>query len=365
MRDLIRKECLLVVAYPVMVFFLLFGIDWKNQNTGMIILVSAFLMLFVVTLLCATKVASHAEQLAVWFGDPYGTLILTGTAISIEIFMIVTMMFNDANNPTLARDTMLSIIMIVMNGMIGVALLLGGLKHREQGYNLQGANAYLSIIMVLAVLGLVMPTFTVTMHGLSLSRHQSIVLAAVAVLLYIVFLFVQTARHSNYFRDADEGGTAPTRRKPPYPIILHASCMLLYLVPVFILAKKIALPLDYAIDQLGAPPALGGLVVGLLVATPEALEGIRAALKNHVQRSVNVFLGSILGSIGLTIPVILLVSLVFNKEVLLGLEHADLVMLILTLALGTVTLSSGKTNILQGCIHLALFAFYVLLIFEG
>ena len=365
MLNLIRKEWFLLVAYPVMIFFLLFGIDWKNQATGMIVLTSAFLILFVVTLLSATKVAFHAEHLAVWFGDPYGTLILTGSAISIEIFMIVTMMLNGANNPTLARDTMLSIIMIVMNGMIGASLLLGGLKHREQGYNLHGANAYLSLIMVLAVLGLVMPTFTVTMHGPSLSRHQSIVLVAVAILLYLVFLFVQTARHSQYFRDADEGAKSSPRQKPPYPVILHVTCMLLYLVPVFILAKKIALPLDYAIDQLGAPPALGGFVVGLLVATPEALEGIRAALKNHVQRSVNVFLGSILGSIGLTIPVILLVSLIFHKQVILGLEHADLVMLILTLALSTVTLASGRTNILQGCIHLALFVFYVLLIFEG
>ena len=363
MREVIRGEWFLAVSLLTSLSFFLFDDALLGGLDNSSWLGAVFLWLFAVVLWSALAVVRHADCLAAKLGEPYGTLILTLSAIAIEVMMIATMMLHGANNPTLARDTMFAVVMILLNGMVGLSLLLGGLRHREQQYNLQGANAYLSVIIPLAVLGLILPNFTISTEGPTLSPSQEAFLILMSVGLYGSFLAIQTVRHQGFFMLKDEGGEG--RREPQVlrSTVFHATMLMAYLLPVVYLAEKLALPIDYGIERLRAPMALGGVVVAILVATPESIGAVRAALDNRLQRSVNILLGSVLSTIGLTIPAVLAVSLATGKPILLGLEHADFVMLLLSLAVSVVTFASGRTNILQGMVHLLLFLAYLMFIF--
>ncbi len=323
-----------------------------------------FLWLFGAVLWSAIAVVRHADCLAVKCGEPYGTLILTLSAISIEAMMISAAMLHGANNPTLARDTMFAVIMIALNGLMGLSLLLGGLRHREQHYNLQGTNSYLNAIMALAVLGLILPNYTTSMSGPKFSRPQEIFLVVASLALYAIFLIIQTVRHRQHFMDSKDA--TPDRehhRMQTHSTAYHAVMLFAYLITVVVLAEKFAIPLDNSIEQFGMPQAFGGAIVAALVLAPEALSAIHASMGNHLQRSVNILLGSVLATIGLTIPVILTIGLVTQRSVVLGVEGGNLPLLALTLAASVVTFASGRTNVLQGCIHLLLFAAFLLLIF--
>jgi Ca2+:H+ antiporter len=298
-------------------------------------------------------------------GEPYGTLILTLSAITIEVVMISAAMLHGANNPTLARDMMFAVVMIALNGLIGLSLLLGGLRHREQYYNLQGTSAYLNTIMSLAVLGLVLPNYTTSTSGPRLSSVQEIFLICASLILYGIFLMTQTRRHRSYFLEA-QGASADEVDHHAVQMRstgFHVMMLFLYLIVVVILAEKFAFPLDNCIERFGMPQALGGAIVAGLVLAPEALAGIKAAMNNRVQRSVNILHGSVLASIGLTIPAVLVIGMITHRPVTLGLVGGNLPLLLLTLAASVVTFASGRTNVLQGCIHLLLFAVFVLLIF--
>lgn len=322
--------------------------------------------LFGTILWSAISVVRHADCLATKCGEPYGTLILTLAAISIEVMMISATMLHGANNPTLARDMMFAVIMIALNGLVGLSLLLGGLRHREQTYNLRGANAYLNAIMALSVLSLVLPDFTTSMSGPNFSKTQEVFLAACSIGLYGIFLLIQTMRHSQFFIETGDSAAvthpdhaAIDMRSGPY----HTVLLFLYLVAVILLAEKFAIPLDDSIERFGMPQAFGGAIVAALVLAPEALSAIQAAMKNHLQRSVNILHGSVLASIGLTVPAVLAIGLLTHRQVSLGLQGGNLPLLLLTLGVSVVTFASGKTSILQGCIHLLLFLVFLLLIF--
>jgi len=349
--------------------FLTFGKDWLADLSDPLWLGLMFLWLFVTILWAAINVVRQADCLAIRLGEPYGTLILTISVISIEVLMISALMLSGENNPTLARDTMFAVIMIVLNGMVGLSLLLGALRYREQGYNLQGASAYLSVIIPLAVLSLMLPDFTMSTPTPTLTGFQSAFLILVNVALYGTFLAIQTRRHASYFTDSadgrdvageDQGHGRLDVRSVPY----HGILLLAYLIPVILLAKKLAIPIDHGIEKLGAPAALGGFIVAVLILTPEAIGAVSAALANRLQRSVNIFLGSVLATIGLTVPAVLTIGLVTGKTVTLGLDFQDLTMLQVTLLVSVVTFSAPRTNVLQGMVHLVLFLAYLMLIFE-
>ncbi len=256
--------------------------------------------------------------------------------------------------------------MIALNGLVGLSLLLGGLRHREQQYNLQGANAYLNTIMVLAVLGLILPNFTTSMSGPRFSWPQEIFLVVTSLGLYAIFLLIQTMRHSQYFIGSQDVAAVPNREHHQRQIrstAFHSVMLFVYLIAVVLLAEKFAIPLDNGIERFGMPQALGGAIIAALVLSPEALSGIHATLGNQLQRSVNILLGSVLATIGLTIPAVLTIGLVTRRPVALGVQGGNFPLLLLTLAVSVVTFSSGRTNILQGCIHLLLFTVFLLLIF--
>jgi Ca2+:H+ antiporter len=343
---LVRDEWFLCVSAATSLAFLASGGALLDGLSNLLWLGFVFLWLFVTVLGSALSVVRHAERLAVQLGEPPGTLILTLSITFIEVMSISAVMLHGENNPTLTRDTLFAVVMIVLNGMVGLSLLLGGWRHREQQYNLQGANAYLGVIIPLVVLSLVLPDYTQTTPGPTLSFAQEDFLVLVAVGLYAAFLAIQTGRHSGYFQEDEVAGLA-------------------YLVPVVFLAEQLAHPIDYLIETLRAPAPLGGVIVAVLVATPEAIGAARAALANHVQRSVNIFLGSVLSTIGLTVPAMILICRMIGRDIVLGVEHTDLVLLLVTLAVSVVTFASGRTNVIQGMVHLILFAAYLLLIFQG
>ena len=362
--SLLRSEFSLIIGAITAAIFLWFGsrLVENLEHPGAVGVV--FLWLFVAVLWSAISVVRHADCLAIKYGEPYGTLILTLSAITIEVMMISAAMLHGKNNPTLARDMMFAVIMIALNGLIGLSLLLGGLRHHEQHYNLQGASAYLNTIMVLAVLGLVVPNFTTSMSGPRFSTEQEVFLATTSIGLYAIFLLIQTTRHSQYFMESKGAGHASEHRAGPmHSTIYHAVMLILYLLVVVVLAEKFAIPLDNSIERFGMPQALGGAIVAGLVLAPEALSGINAARQNQLQRSVNILHGSVLASIGLTIPAVLTIGMISKRSVTLGIEGGNLPLLLLTLAVSVVTFTGGKTNVLQGCIHLLLFAVFLLLIF--
>src|SRR6266487_3683716 len=364
--DAIRSEFPLLIGLGTAAIFLGTGARLVEAVGHPLLLALVFLWLFAVILWSAISVVRHADCLAIKFGEPYGTLILTLSAISIEVMMISTAMLHGANNPTLGRDAMFAVVMIALGGLVGLSLLLGGLRYREQHYNLQGINAYLNVIMSLAVLGLVLPNFTTSTSGPTFSIEQEIFLAVVSLLLYGIFLFIQTMRHRRYFMDSSDNA-AGTRsvhhplqtRSTPF----HATMLLLYLVAVICLSEKFAVPLDNSIEKFHMPQAFGGAIIAALVLSPEGFSAIEASLRNQLQRSINILFGSVLATIGLTIPAVLTIGLLTKRSVALGVEGGNLPLLLLTLAVCVVTFSSRKTNVLQGCVHLLLFAVFVLLIF--
>jgi Ca2+:H+ antiporter len=258
-----------------------------------------FLWLFGTMLWCAFGVARHADCLAEFLGEPYGTLILTLAVICIEVSLISSIMLQGANEPTLARDTMFAVLMIILNGMVGLALLVGALRHREQHYNLQGAKAFLAVIIPLAVLTLILPYFTMSGRRPAFTPVQAAFFAAMTIVLYGVFLSVQTVRHKNLF--VEPAVRAPLTAAVPDPLAhdetshehghheirsvpVHAAVLLLTILPVVLLSKKLAVFVDYGIETLAAPVALGGIIVASLVLTPEGLGALRAALANRLQR---------------------------------------------------------------------------------
>ena len=361
----IRAEFPLLIGLATVAVFLVVGSALNELTTHALPLLGVFVWLFAVILWSAMCVVRHADCLAIKLGEPYGTLILTLSAVSIEVVMISTAMLHGANNPTLGRDAIFAVIMIALNGLVGLSLMLGGLRYREQHYNIQGVNAYLNVIMALAVLGLVLPNFTTSTGGPTFSTEQGIFFASVSLLLYAVFLLIQTLRHRGYFLDVKETAT----KHSPHHLLrvrstgFHALMLLLYLAAVIFLAEKFAVPLDNSIEQFHMPQAFGGAVIAALVLSPEGLGGIAASLHNQLQRSINILFGSVLATIGLTIPAVLMIGLLTKRPVALGVQGGNLPLLLLTLAVCVVTFTSRKTNVLQGCIHLLLFAVFVLLIF--
>ena len=364
--DAIRGEIALLIGLGTAALFLAAGSQLVEIVAYPVAMIVVLIWLFAVILWSAISAARHADCLAIKWGEPYGTLVLTLSAITIEVVVVSTAMLHGENNPTLGRDAVFSVIMIALNGFVGLCLLMGGLRYREQHYNLQGVNSYLNVIMTLAVVGLVLPNFTTTTSGPTFSVEQEIFLLVISLLLYAIFLLIQTVRHRRYFIDSNHAFGAASSAHHSLRVRstgFHAAMLLLYLITVILLAEKFAIPLDNSIERFGLPQEFGGAMIAALVLAPEGIAAIEASLKNELQHSINILLGSVLATIGLTIPAVLTIGLVTKRSVTLGVQGGNLPLLLLTLAVSVVTFTSRKTNVLQGCIHLLLFAVFVLLIF--
>ena len=305
----------------------------------------------------------HAEVVAERIGEPFGTLLLTLSVTIIEVALIATIMLGEQTVTTLARDTVFAVVMIVCNGLVGLCILAGGLRYREQDIQVSGSSLYLSVLSVLATITLIMPNYTLTTPGPVFSTGQLGFVSAVTILLYGVFLYTQTVRHRDYFvaqsGDAAHDGPQASNRT----IMLSAVLLLISLLAVVLLAKKFSQVVDAGAALIGAPPAFAGILVALLILMPEGVAAVGAARKNDLQKSINLALGSSLATIGLTIPAVAVAAYELDKQLVLGLSSQDMVLLALTLLLSLLTLGSGRTNILFGLVHLVVFAVFIFLVF--
>lgn len=368
------REWPLGLVWVTAALFAVFGEAWLDRSVPLWLGTIFFLWLFAAILAGAFGVVRHAEAIAHRLGEPYGTLVLTLSVTVIEVSFIAAVMIG-GGSATLARDTVLAVVMITLNGIAGLSLLLGGLRHREQSYNFESARAFLAVIIPLSVIALVLPNHTVTTPGPTLSTVQAVMTAVLTLLLYGCFLGIQTVRHAAYFAEPPPAGPEePTSADSPLersrdepealPLGAHIALLVMLLVPIVFLAHEFSLFVERAIEAAGAPPDLVGLLIAILVLTPEGAGALRAALANELQRAVNIGLGSALATIGLTVPAVLVVALILGQQVELGIDPQEQVLLILTLAASLLTFSSGRTNILLGAVHLVLFLVYVVLIFD-
>jgi len=368
----LRPELGLIAGIVTTVIFFTVGKEWLGDLDSPAWLIAMFVWLFGVMIWCAFGVVRHADALAELLGEPYGTLILTIAVISMEVAILATVMLGGDPNPTLPRETMFAILMIVMNGMVGTVLAIGGLRHVEQEYNLQGATAYLAVITPLAIFALVIPTFTQATTGPTFTAQQAIVFGLLTALLYAAFLIIQTTRHRNFFiqpkkaaKDVQrpEPVIAPHHHGPIYSAPYHAVLLLATLMPVVLLSKPLAKLIDFGTEQLGLPIALGGVLIAILILAPEWAAACQAAARNQLQRAVNLSLGSALSTIGLTVPVVLAISVFTGTPLELGLNNVEIALLAVTFFVCQMTFSGAPTNILLGFVHLVLFFAYLVLVF--
>jgi len=360
-----------IAGWLTVALFLLFGSQWVGRLSSPLAALLLFAWLFLVIVWVAFGVVHEAEELADMLGEPLGTLVLTLSIVVIEVVLISAVMLSSNGSSTLARDTMYAVLMMVLNGVVGLGLLLGGFRHYEQTYNLKGASAYLSVIIPLTIIALVLPNFTTSTTDGSLAPPQALAFSLLTMALYGVFLWLQTGRHRGYFVTADEqpadAKEAVRPHAPPHDqkaLLLHFGLLLVNILPIVILSKSLAKILDYGIDVTGAPKALGGIIIATLVFAPEGISALIAARADRLTRAINLCLGSVASTLGLTVPAVLAISLYTGQSVLLGVAPSGIVMLMATLILSAMTFSSARTTMLEGAVHLSLFAVFIVLVFS-
>lgn len=325
------------------------------------------IVLAAVGLIAAVMAAvHHAEVVAHRVGEPLGTLVLAVAVTVIEVALIVSLMLAGGEAASaLARDTVFAAVMIVCNGVVGLCLLVGGIRHGVLTFRVDGTSPALAVLTALCTLTLVLPVFTTSTPGPTFSGAQLAFAGVVSLALYGVFVFVQTVRHRDYFLPTNEDHLAePSHHAPPprtWVAWVALALLMVCLVAVVGLAKTLAPSLEAAVSAAGAPPSLVGVLVALLVLLPETWAAVRAAAHNRLQTSLNLAIGSALASIGLTIPAVAVLSLFYPHPLVLGLAPSGIVMLALTFLVCTMTLNRGRATVLQGAVHLVLFAVFLFL----
>lgn len=325
------------------------------------------IILMAVLLIGSVITAVHqAEVVAHKVGEPLGTLILAVCVTIIEVALIVSIMLSAGEDGGLiARDSVFAVIMIVMNGVIGISILLGCLRHHILSFRVEGSNSGLTVLIAMTFMILIVPNFTTTTLGPTFSDSQLMFAGVLSLVLYGTFVFVQTVRHRDYFLQQNEpelkssasNVIAPSNTKTYFSGIL----LLISLVAVVLLAKALSPSIELAIDMMGAPRAVVGIAIALLVLLPEGVAATRAAINNRLQNSLNLSIGSALASIGLTIPAVAFVSIVFDLPISLGVDALGMTFLGLTFLLSILTIAIGRATVLQGAVHLVVFAAYLFL----
>jgi Ca2+:H+ antiporter len=305
----------------------------------------------------------HAELVAHKIGEPFGTLVLAIAVTVIEVALVVSVMIGGGEDAAaLARDTVFAAVMIACNGIVGLCLLVGGVRHHQQGFQVQGASAAMAVLAALTTLSLILPNFTTSTPGPFFNASQLIFAGVMSLVLYCVFVFVQTVRHRGDFLQDEVEGYADEHPAPPGRAAVVSSVLLVIaLVAVVGLAKALAPTVEATVARFGAPKSVVGVVIAALVLLPEGLAAVRAAQADRLQTSLNLALGSALASIGLTIPVVAVVSIAFGLPLSLGLGSKEEILLALTIVVGVITLGTGRTTVLQGAVHLVILAAFLFL----
>jgi Ca2+:H+ antiporter len=308
----------------------------------------------------------HAEVVAHRAGEPLGTLVLALAVTAIETALILSMMIAGGDDmAALPRDSIYAAIMIICNGVVGICVLLGGLAHREQTFRVEGAGAGLAALIVMSTLTLVLPVFTTGTPAGTYSNSQLAFVAVTSAALWAIFIFIQTVRHRDYFIPLTDATDMDVHAEPPTSREAWVSfgLLLLSLVAVVGLAKMLSPTIERAVEAANAPRAVVGIVIAALVLLPETWAAARAARANRLQSSMNLAIGSAIACIGLTVPVVVLASIAFRLPLVLGLEPKDIGLLALTFLASAFTLGTGRTYVMQGAVHLVIFAAFLFLAF--
>ena len=354
----------LTIAWSTTILFLLFGERWLADLSSPPWAILLYFWLFAVILSCAFRVVKEADHLA----EPLGALILTLSIVIMEVVLIGAVIVVSEASPTLGRDALFAVLMIVLNGVVGAVLLLTRWRHRAQVHGLHAAVAYLAVIIPLSALALILPSFTQAIPVGSLTATHAVLLSFVTVLVYGIFLVTETGRHRRDFVEPNRDGVtvAGARDRGVPPARTRGRQMLLLVItmlPVVLLAKYLATLVDHGIAVLGAPPALGAAFIALIVFTPVAITAVRTALGNQLQRSINLSLGASTSTIGLAVPTILGLGFVTDKVMVLGLDPTAITLLALTLGLSALTFSGLGIPFVAGMVHLVIFFAYIVSIF--
>ena len=343
---------------PVAAMGLLLAAWWRPGGT-LLTTMSAIMLLAAVV-----SAVHHAEVVAHRVGEPFGTLVLALAITAIEVALIVSLMLaGGEEKAALARDTIYATVMIISSGVIGICVLLGGLRHREQSFRIEGAGPALAALTALATLVLILPVFTVSAPGASYTTTQLVFVALSSLLVWCAFVFFQTVRHRDYFLPAADPSNEEMHAAPPSTRESWLSFVLLMvaLVAVVGLAKLISPAIEAAVAAAGAPHAIVGIIIAMVVLLPEGVSAVRAALNNRLQTSMNLAFGSALASIGLTIPVVVAVAVLLELPLVLGLQSKDMILLGLSLIVCSIGLGNGRTNMMQGAVQVVIFAAFLFL----
>lgn len=373
-RLITPATALLLAAWAVVGLFSLYGPVWLAAPLTPGVAGAGFAVLLATSVAASFGVVHEADYLAHRLGEPYGTLILTLSIVSIEVILIASVLLGPGEAPTIGRDSIFAVLMIILNLVMGLCLVAGAARHGEQEYNAQGATAYLSMIAVLTTVALVLPKFTSTAG--EFDRGQAIGIGALTALLYAVFLWLQMGRQKRLFVQPPPGSmtvrpmervaedtAAPTPAGGRRDIWVHALLLLALIVPIVLLGHHLAIVLDYGIAAAGAPVAVSGVLIALIVFTPESLTAVRAALGNEMQRAINLCFGAFVSTVGLTVPAVLAIGLLNGQQVLMGISDLDTALFAATLVLSLLSFNGQRSSPLQGYMHLALFAVFGVLLF--
>jgi Ca2+:H+ antiporter len=334
-----------------------FGDDFASHPLGFVTTAA------VVTLLIGAAFAAvyHAEDVAHITGEPVGTLVLTMAVTIIELALIVSLMLTGKAAPTLVRDTVFAVIMIVTTGLVGLCILVGGIRYREQSFDVTSAKIYLATLIVLTTLTIILPNFTSSAPGRLYSESQLIFVSIATIALYLVFLYTQTVLHRDYFagEHAEQDVTTPSESR----LAMSALLLCVALAAVVLLAKLVAVVINVGVAAVGAPLGVSGVIIAIIVLTPEAISAVKSASRDDLQKSLNLALGSSLATIGLTIPAIAAANIFLQKPLILGLEPRDLTLVLMTLGASILTFGTGRTNVLFGFLHIVIFGTFMFLAF--
>lgn len=347
------------IASPIVAWILLAGLGLGASEVLGIFYTFALVIGMFAGVLAAVF---HAEVVAHRVGEPYGTLVLAVAVTAIEVALIVSLMIAGGESYTgLARDTIFSAVMIILNGMVGLCLLAGGSRHHEQSFGLYGVSAALATLAAISVLTMVLPNYTTTTPGPVYSDSQLGFIAIISIVLYGTFVLVQAVRHRDYFLPEVAAGDEDVHAEVPSVKLawISGAVLVACLAGAVLLAKSLAPTVEAAVAAAGAPEAVVGIIIAIIVLLPEGIAAYQAARANRLQTSLNLALGSALASIGLTIPAVAIVSLAAGWTLTLGIDIKSTVLLLLSLIVATLSLGTGRTTVMQGTVHLVIFAVYL------
>jgi len=363
----------------VVLLFIFLGKSIEGMYSNNFAAIGIFLLVLLTIIGAAFGVVKEADELAHKLGEPYGTLILTLSIVSIEVILIAAMMFGPEENPTIGKDSIFSVMMIIMNLVIGLCILFGGLKHGEQEYNAQGTLTYLSMIIMLGGISMMLPNFIVGQGKGEFTPTQASIISGSVIVLYSLFLAFQMKGYQHLYvqpkagqmqilfinrNELSQDKNNTSQKISNKEIVLRTLLLIAMILPIVLLSHNLASLVDYGIQELRLPPLLGGVLIAIIVFTPESMTAVKAALNNEFQRAINLCHGAFVSTVGLTVPAVLIIGLIANKTVRFGLTPTETILFIITLVLSMLSFSGKRTAPIVGLMHLILFIIFVMLIFN-